>query len=290
MGAKDLETRLLSGNDFLVMARMFWILRRKGWDERWHSVAGWVDKTGKSNAEGRSGVRSAVQIRKALRFGLRVCGPIRGHGQSMAASAVAEVRGGSVGGDMVEVEVEVEARSQDGLEKEVKMCFSLGWAPCAWCREHEHEHGLELELEPELELERGHGHGRLGDPAPSGHGAEGTHSGRQDRLLGEVGEEEEEKRSGGGKGGKIWVKETGVLSGDVQNTGCQDGAVCTDGPRCLDGIPSQRLLDPQKMGERVHWMGDESSLEHCVARMYGQDRWVTVFDPSIDGPFHLESL
>lgn len=130
MGARDLETTL-SGEDLPVMTT--WILRRKGWDEQWHSVAGWVDKTGKSNAEGRPGVRSAGQIRKALglSLGLRVLGPIRGRGQSMAASAVAEVRGGNVGG----LDEVVEARG--GLEKEVKMCF-LGWAhPCAWRHEQE---------------------------------------------------------------------------------------------------------------------------------------------------------
>lgn len=79
----------------------------------------------------------------------------------MAASAVAEVRGGSVG------ELD-EAEAKGGLEKEVKMCF-LGWAQdlCTWRHEQE----------------------RLSELVPTC--AHGTSGERQDGL-GEVGEVEVE--------------------------------------------------------------------------------------------------
>lgn len=79
------------------------------------------------------------------------------------------------------------------------------------------------------------------------------------------------------------MKETGALFGDVQSGAYRDD-ICV-GPQS-DGIPSQRVEGLQTMDGQVRWT-NVTSLEHCVVRMNGQGRRVTVVDPSIDAPSHL---
>lgn len=75
------------------------------------------------------------------------------------------------------------------------------------------------------------------------------------------------------------MKETGALFGGVQSSAYRDGIGV--GPQS----ESQRLEGLQMMDGQVRWM-DVTSLEHCVAQMNEQDRWVTVADLSIDAPSH----